>query len=175
MANDTPLPYRGRFAPSPTGPLHFGSLLAALASYLDARAHGGVWLVRMEDLDPPREQPGAAQSILAALAAHGLHSDEPVLFQSQRLDAYEETLATLQRQNRLYHSHCNRSRLAGLGRIYDRHCLHYPPPPDACCALRLKIPQPELGIYFEDGIQGLSRRHGTPDRHVDEARRAHLV
>ena len=87
--------YRGRFAPSPTGPLHAGSLVAALASWLDARAAGGTWIVRIEDLDPPREVAGAGEEILRQLAACGLDSDEPVLFQSRRSDAYESAFRRL--------------------------------------------------------------------------------
>ena len=85
-------PYIGRFAPSPTGPLHFGSLVAAVASWLDARAAGGRWRVRMEDLDRPRCVPGAADSILRQLDAYGLHWDGEVLYQSQRDDAYAAAL-----------------------------------------------------------------------------------
>jgi glutamyl-Q tRNA(Asp) synthetase len=101
--------YRGRFAPSPTGPLHAGSLAAALASWLDARAAGGTWLVRIEDLDPPREVPDAARHILEALACFGMESDEPVLFQSQRGDFYEVAFARLQDAGRVYACSCSRS------------------------------------------------------------------
>src|SRR3954471_4892845 len=88
-------PYIGRFAPSPTGPLHFGSLVSALASYLDARHNNGKWLVRMEDLDPPREQPGAADAILYCLENYGLEWDGSVVYQSQRWAIYETYLDQL--------------------------------------------------------------------------------
>ncbi|BFM12763.1 tRNA glutamyl-Q(34) synthetase GluQRS [Simiduia litorea] len=146
--------YRGRFAPSPTGPLHFGSLLAAVASYLDARAHQGTWLIRIEDLDPPREQAGASRAILAALASHGLYSDQPVLYQSQRLAAYESILRKLESKGLIYHCSCNRNRLATLGRVYDRHCLHTPPAAGDSVAWRIKLPQPEQTVRFDDAIQG---------------------
>ena len=101
--------YRGRFAPSPTGPLHFGSLVAALASWLDARAHGGRWLVRIEDLDPPREEPGAATAQLAALSALGLTPDEPPTFQSALGERYLAALERLQAGGHVYRCDCSRS------------------------------------------------------------------
>ena len=107
----TPVPYRGRFAPSPTGLLHAGSLVAALASWLDARAHGGAWLVRMEDVDTPRCVPGADQALLAQLAACGLVSDEPVLWQSTRHDAYQTALNNLVSKGWAYPCGCSRKEI----------------------------------------------------------------
>ncbi len=108
VSETAPASYRGRFAPSPTGPLHAGSLVAALASWLDARAHQGCWLVRMEDLDPPREMPGAARAILKTLDAFELVSDEPVLWQSTRHDAYAQALTQLQDQDAVFACTCTR-------------------------------------------------------------------
>ena len=107
----SPAPYRGRFAPSPTGLLHAGSLVAALASWLDARAHGGAWLVRMEDVDTPRCVPGADQALLAQLAACGLVSDEPVLWQSTRHDAYQTALNNLVSKGWAYPCGCSRKEI----------------------------------------------------------------
>ena len=107
----TPVPDRGRFAPSPTGLLHAGSLVAALASWLDARAHGGAWLVRMEDVDTPRCVPGADQALLAQLAACGLVSDEPVLWQSTRHDAYQTALNNLVSKGWAYPCGCSRKEI----------------------------------------------------------------
>jgi glutamyl-Q tRNA(Asp) synthetase len=114
--------YIGRFAPSPTGPLHIGSLFSALASYLDARAHKGKWLLRMEDIDPPREMPGAADTILHQLEQHGLYWDGPVLYQSQRSAAYQRAIKMLSDTGLLYPCDCSRARLRTLGGVYDGHC-----------------------------------------------------
>ena len=104
--------YRGRFAPSPTGPLHFGSLVAAVGSFLQAKSQNGEWLVRMEDLDPPREAPGAADEILRTLEAFGLHWDGEVVYQSRRHALYEETLETLKAKNEIYPCACSRREIA---------------------------------------------------------------
>lgn len=105
-------PYIGRFAPSPTGPLHLGSLVAAMASYLDARAHGGRWLIRMEDVDTARSVAGAAKHIVAALATFGMHSDAPIMVQSTRCAAYQAAFNRLQAQ--VYPCSCTRRELATL-------------------------------------------------------------
>ena len=114
--------YIGRFAPSPSGELHFGSLIAALGSYLQARARQGRWLVRIEDIDPPREVPGAAETILRQLEHYGLHWDGDVLWQSQRHHAYREALAWLHEQGLSYYCTCTRARIQSIGGIYDGHC-----------------------------------------------------
>ncbi|WP_075184942.1 tRNA glutamyl-Q(34) synthetase GluQRS [Teredinibacter haidensis] len=131
--------YVGRFAPSPSGPLHQGSLVCALASYLDARANNGTWLVRMEDIDPPREQPGADKLILDCLEAHGLHSDKPVLYQSQRSQAYHDILDTLAKRGLCYPCNCTRARLKVLGGYYDGHCLQHAPSREQPAAMRINL------------------------------------
>jgi glutamyl-Q tRNA(Asp) synthetase len=118
------LGYRGRFAPSPTGPLHAGSLVAALGSWLDARAAGGKWLVRIEDVDTPRCVPGAAEHILAQLAACGLLPDEPPAWQSRRGDSYAAALQQLLATGRAYPCSCSRKdideALAAQGQLHQR-------------------------------------------------------
>lgn len=146
--------YTGRFAPSPTGRLHLGSLLAALASFLDARHQQGQWRVRIEDLDPLREQPGASDDILYTLDRLQLHWDGRVEYQSQRQAHYEATLERLRSEGLLYPCHCSRREVRQRGAYpdYDRHCLQHPPPEDSPCALRLRSLPPLPG--FIDAIQG---------------------
>ncbi len=156
-----PGPYVGRFAPSPTGPLHFGSLVSALASYLDARHQSGIWLVRMENIDPPREQAGAQDAILRSLEDHALHWDGQVLFQSERLAAYAQTLAQLQQAQLVYPCRCRRKDIQAMGGVYDGRCRLNKVSTDKPHALRLKLYElppggPELPdqLAFEDLIQG---------------------
>lgn len=144
-------PYRGRFAPSPTGPLHAGSILAALASYLDARANKGRWLVRIEDLDPPRESKEAAASILRTLESLGLHWDESVVYQSQRTTAYEAALAQLDAQSLLYACNCSRQKLSGLS-VYPGWCREHHIVRGTATALRCRVSDVTIG--FSDRIQG---------------------
>lgn len=114
--------YRGRFAPSPTGPLHFGSLVSALASYLEARRHQGQWLVRIEDLDPPRQPTDATTRILQSLNAHALVSDEPIRYQSQRLEAYRNAAELLLNTKRAYFCRCSRKELRANKGHHPDHC-----------------------------------------------------
>jgi len=120
--------YRGRFAPSPSGLLHFGSLIAALASFLDARSFTnqngelGKWLIRIEDIDPPREQQGASSEILTSLEAFGLYWDETVLYQSKQSHYYREILASLSRHELSYYCQCTRGQIKAQGGIYQGHC-----------------------------------------------------
>jgi glutamyl-Q tRNA(Asp) synthetase len=114
--------YIGRFAPSPTGPLHFGSLIAALASFLDARAHGGQWFVRIEDIDPAREIPNAAETILHCLRAHALEWDGDVLYQSRRTAIYWDACTQLIAQQKAFYCTCSRLDLTDSGGIYTGRC-----------------------------------------------------
>lgn len=144
--------YTGRFAPSPSGPLHFGSLLAAVASFLDARAHGGRWLLRMEDLDPEREPPGTDRLILGQLEEFELFWDGPVLYQSSRHQAYAEILEILWQRGLCYCCDCPRQRIRALEAVYDGHCRDRGLAADSNSAMRLRVGQHQIG--FEDRIQG---------------------
>lgn len=142
--------YTGRFAPSPTGPLHFGSLVAALASFLDARHAGGRWLLRIEDLDPPRESPTAPAAIIRQLKACGLDHDGEVVYQSQRLDAYEAALAQLTRAGLTFPCYCSR---ASVGAVYDGKCRDRRfDTGSGDYSVRIRVD--DRTISFEDGICG---------------------
>lgn len=151
--------YIGRFAPSPTGPLHFGSLVAAIASYCEAKTNHGKWLLRIEDLDKPREAKGAANTILRQLEAYGFEWDDNVLYQSQRSNYYADALATLNSSDLIYPCTCTRKEIAdssnsiGIeGVIYPGTCLNQ--------AIKVKVPQAWRiktlfqTISFNDAIQG---------------------
>ena len=145
-ATPTTKPYVGRFAPSPTGPLHAGSLVAALASYLDARAHNGTWLVRIEDIDEGRSVPGAAEDILALLERLGMHSDGEVVWQSRRKHLYEAARARL--AETVYGCGCNRREIADSrlgvgpdgGAIYPGTCRDGLAQGRTARSLRLRVP-----------------------------------
>ena len=154
------MPYIGRFAPSPTGPLHAGSLVAALASWLDARAHGGQWLVRLEDVDTPRCVPGADRTILGQLAACGLRPDEAPVWQSQRSALYQWALDVLVTQGLAYPCTCSRKdielALQAAGRVKPRHGeLIYP----GTCRPSRNRPHGELG---GGGVGGWAAERSAP-------------
>ena len=142
--------HRGRFAPSPTGPLHFGSLVAALGSWLMARVADGEWWVRIEDLDPPREVPGAADAQLRTLAGFGLVSDMPVVRQSERHAQYRAALDRLLASGRAFPCRCSRSDLAAVNGIH-RACVGAPSGTEA--AVRLRVPHGGV-ITFDDALHG---------------------
>lgn len=147
-------PYIGRFAPSPTGDLHLGSLLAAVGSYLDARHRGGRWLVRIEDLDTPRVVPGSADRILRTLEGFGLQWDGEVIYQSQRNDVYVAALDQLQAAGLTFQCSCSRRELAGNEESgYPGTCRNGPTRPQVATATRFRVP-PEVVVFFDDAIQG---------------------
>ncbi|WP_116475714.1 tRNA glutamyl-Q(34) synthetase GluQRS [Zobellella maritima] len=151
MTASTPDRYIGRFAPSPSGPLHFGSLVAALGSYLQAKAHRGLWLLRIEDLDPPREVAGAADAILRTLDDFGLHWDGSPVYQSHRYPYYQAVLDDWARRGLTYCCHCSRKSISEAGGFYPGHCRTRHRPPKGA-AIRLKMDSP---VYdFDDRLQG---------------------
>lgn len=168
--------YCGRFAPSPTGPLHFGSLVAAVASYLDARSRNGTWRVRMEDLDGPRCTPGAAEDILRTLEAHGLEWDDAVLYQSRRNAAYEAAMQRLRDSGMAYPCACTRKEIAdsavhGIdGQVYPGTCRAGVPPGRIGRAWRVRTDCAQAfdagtagQVSFEDALQGRIAQHLEQD------------
>jgi len=160
-------PCRGRFAPSPTGPLHFGSMVAAVGSFLQAKSRGGQWLVRIEDLDPPREAPGAADDILRTLEACGLHWDGAVMYQSRRQGVYEATLRMLERLDAIYPCACSRREIADSsmkgvdGPVYPGTCREGMAPGREPRAWRVKV-NGQI-VEFADALQGRVRRQLASD------------
>jgi len=158
IMHDSTRPYRGRFAPSPTGPLHFGSLVAAVGSYLDARRVGGQWLVRMEDLDRPREAEGAAGAILGMLEAYGFEWDGEVVRQSRNAPAYAAALERLQRDGAVFPCACTRREVSDSSldeareAIYPGTCRSGIPPGRRARAMRARVD--DVPIAFEDRVQG---------------------
>lgn len=150
--------YRGRFAPSPTGELHFGSLVTAVASFADARQHHGCWLVRIDDVDETRTVPGAATSILRTLEHYGMHSDEPPIRQSDRTARYRDALRQLREKNRVYRCTCSRRALATIARagregpIYPGTCRRNPPDGNRPHAWRFQVDH--VPIRFTDRVFG---------------------
>ena len=162
-------PYTGRFAPSPSGPLHMGSLVAAMASYLDAKVHHGTWLLRIEDLDYDRNVEGADMGILASLQRCGMHWDGEVTWQSRRLPLYEAALKQLQDAGLVYACGCSRKEIqdsvlqAGAAKhgaaVYPGTCRHGLAPGKAARALRLRVPQGAGAVYgFTDRWHGPQRQ-----------------
>jgi glutamyl-Q tRNA(Asp) synthetase len=150
--------YRGRFAPSPTGPLHFGSLVAAIGSYLDARHHHGKWLLRIDDLDIPRTVKGATSEMLGTLEACGLHWDEDVIYQSRRTAAYEEAFHRLKQSGAVYPCACSRREIAdsalqlGDELIYPGTCRNGIAQGKTARAWRVRVN--DESIIFSDRMQG---------------------
>lgn len=144
-------PYVGRFAPSPSGALHFGSLIAALGSYLRARSLGGQWLIRIEDIDPPREVRGAADDILRTLEAYGLEWDGAVLYQSQRTEAYQSHIDLLLAQDKAYFCQCSRKHIQAMGGIYDGRCHRLP---QAHVSGAVRIVNTAQVQEFDDNLMG---------------------
>ncbi|GMQ45480.1 tRNA glutamyl-Q(34) synthetase GluQRS [Vibrio sp. 10N] len=134
--------YIGRFAPSPSGPLHFGSLVAALGSYFQAKSQRGLWLVRIEDIDPPREVDGAAELILKTLQAYELHWDGEVLYQSQRLNAYQAQIDRWLAEGQAYLCQCTRKQIKATGGFYQGTCRYKGLSNSEGCAVRLTMEHP---------------------------------
>lgn len=146
----------GRFAPSPTGDLHFGSLIAAVASFLQAKSAGGQWLIRVEDIDPPREVAGSANRILADLGRFGMQSDQPVMYQSRRTAVYEQAVNRLLGNNQAYWCGCSRSELPASG-YYPGTCSAGLPEGKSPRSVRIRVA--DEPIVFTDLVQGTMREN----------------
>lgn len=144
--------YRGRFAPSPTGPLHLGSLFTAVASWLSARAAAGQWLLRIEDIDPPREPPSATGRILSSLSTHGLVSDETVLFQRDRHQAYAAVVERLLAAEHAFFCTCSRQDLGVTRAQHPPNCANSKHDPGVPASIRVHMPAGRHA--FEDGLLG---------------------
>lgn len=148
--------YIGRFAPSPTGSLHLGSLLAAMASYCDAKKHNGQWIVRIEDLDPPREVSGSSEKIIETLNRLGFKFDYEILFQSQRYSHYQSAIESLEAKSAIYYCTCSRAEL--IKQKTDSHlCRKNHTKPQASHSIKLIVPDETL--KFQDSIQGLHSKN----------------
>ena len=160
MATPEPTRYIGRFAPSPTGPLHFGSLLAAVASYLQAKSRAGLWLLRVEDIDPPRAQDGATEDILTALERYGFEWDGPVTYQSESLEKHLQVVSDLQTAGLAYPCSCSRRVLAAvdqgpLGAIYPGTCRDGFEGNE----FAIRVRTDDATVQFDDILQGTQCQH----------------
>jgi len=144
-------PYVGRFAPSPTGELHFGSLISAVASFLQAKSADGEWLIRVEDIDPPREVPGSARRILQELRLFGMQSARPILYQSERTEAYHQARDRLVESGQAFWCGCSRAELAGSGR-YPGTCRNGIPKGKLPRSIRIRVD--DRMVSFTDRLQG---------------------
>ncbi len=160
MAAPEPTRYVGRFAPSPTGPLHFGSLLAAVASYVQAKSHAGLWLLRVEDIDPPRQEEGATEEILAALDRYGFEWDGPVTYQSESEEKHRHVVSELRAAGLAYPCSCSRQDLATatqgpLGAVYPGTCRN------GCegAEFAVRVRTDDATVEFVDLLQGTQCQH----------------
>lgn len=158
--------YTGRFAPSPTGPLHLGSLYTALASFLEARSQAGQWLIRIEDLDPPREHAGATESILKTLSSHGLNSDTAVRYQSQHHPHYENIVSDLLATQQAFLCDCSRQQLKSYRGYYSGHChdIHQA----SCKDKAVRFRSSNQSVSFSDSILGHQQQAAPPEGHFND-------
>ncbi|MFL0810985.1 MAG: tRNA glutamyl-Q(34) synthetase GluQRS [Agarilytica sp.] len=161
-------PYVGRFAPSPTGPLHMGSLVCALASYLDAKAHHGKWLLRIEDIDKPREQAGASEAIIHALLTHGLHWDDSLTYQSHNSQRYDKVLTFLQDMQMSYRCSCTRKRLTKFNPGYDGYCKNRNISEETPHALRLDLHTASKRLEICETINVIDRIQAPLNENLSE-------